>query len=312
MRRTKTVFGAVAAALMMAAGPASAAEIVGSNLAASANTGTPSPGTQVPGSQLGSVTLPIAASAAGVIVEIKVKHDVVAPNANATGGFSIVTVTPPNFTARTDAKLPDFTWTNGEAAGIRTFVPTPDAQGRAQGVPIAAGERLALRNVSGTAPFVTNNFAGHDFVSFTNQVSGTVVYNDFPFELLAQMRIEPDADHDGYGDETQDRCLGFAGPTCAPPCENATQVGTAGNDIILGTAGNDVIAAGAGDDVVRGLGGDDIICGGDGNDKLKGGAGKDALYGEAGRDKLNGGGAKDRCFGGADKDAIGCEKAKQN
>ena len=106
--------------------------------------------------------------------------------------------------------------------------------------------------------------------------------------------------------------LPVAAPVVVCNNANATQVGTAGNDIIFGTAGNDVISAGGGDDIVRGLGGDDIICGGDGNDRLKGGLGRDQLFGEAGRDKLNGGGAKDFCFGGPDRDALGCEKAKQN
>jgi hypothetical protein len=43
--------------------------------------------------------------------------------------------------------------------------------------------------------------------------------SDKPFELLLNADIEPDADADGWGDETQDNCPGSAGPVngCAPP-----------------------------------------------------------------------------------------------
>ena len=39
------------------------------------------------------------------------------------------------------------------------------------------------------------------------------------FELLVQATIEDDADVDGFGDETQDGCVGVAGPLggCPPP-----------------------------------------------------------------------------------------------
>lgn len=122
-------------------------------------------------------------------------------------------------------------------------------------------------------------------------------------ELLVNADIEPDADGDGLGDETQDVCLGVAGPACAP-CDQATKIGTSGDDVIIGTEGKDVIATGGGADVVFGLGGGDIICGGSGKDKLKGGAGNDKLYGNSGRDKLRGGAGKDACKGGAGDDSL--------
>src|SRR5690348_603771 len=55
--------------------------------------------------------------------------------------------------------------------------------------------------------------------------------------------------------------------------DNATIVGTNGDDVIRGTDGPDIILAGAGNDVIFGLGGDDKICGGDGNDRIDGGSG---------------------------------------
>jgi Ca2+-binding RTX toxin-like protein len=92
--------------------------------------------------------------------------------------------------------------------------------------------------------------------------------------------------------------------------QQATQVGTRGNDVISGTAARDVIAALEGNDSVSGLAGKDLICGGSGKDKLKGGAGSDKLLGQAGRDTLKGGGAKDVCKGGKGNDSGKCEVEK--
>jgi hypothetical protein len=92
--------------------------------------------------------------------------------------------------------------------------------------------------------------------------------------------------------------------------QQATQVGTRGNDVIAGTAARDVIAALEGNDSVSGLAGKDLICGGSGKDKLKGGAGSDKLLGQAGKDTLKGGGGKDVCKGGKGNDSGKCEVEK--
>jgi len=93
--------------------------------------------------------------------------------------------------------------------------------------------------------------------------------------------------------------------------EQATRVGTEGNDEITGTAGRDVIAGLGGSDEVRGLAGKDLICGGKGKDTLRGGKAKDRLYGQGGGDKLAGGGGKDTCVGGKKDDtAKKCEVEK--
>jgi Ca2+-binding RTX toxin-like protein len=123
--------------------------------------------------------------------------------------------------------------------------------------------------------------------------------------------LEPDADKDGFGDETQDECPSSANTqeSCRCAGRQATIVGTADGTKIKGTFGKDVIVALDGDDVVIGRGGNDILCGGDGRDELKGGDGKDKLFGDAGKDKLVGGGKSDTCNGGAAKDkSSGCEK----
>lgn len=310
MRRMTTLVSGVAAALLVAAAPARAAETVGSDLSGTPNFGAVGLFTYTQLVQPPGVLLPLTASVPGVLVEIRIKHLPV--TSDATGGFSILSGAASPFAARTSALLPNFAWANGDTGEIRSITPVPDASGHPRGVPIAAGERLAYRLVSAPAPPMFQTGSGTMGYHNSDHVSGSQPYLPAIDTILMQMRVEPDADRDGYGDETQDPCPFVAGLKCAPPCENATMVGTSGNDVIVGTPGNDVIATHGGDDVVRGLGGNDIICGGDGNDTLKGGAGADWLYGEAGRDKLKGARSADYCNGGLDKDkASRCEKATQ-
>ena len=118
--------------------------------------------------------------------------------------------------------------------------------------------------------------------------------------------LEPDADLDGFGDETQDKCLGQSGPNdgCPITCKGkpATIVGTSGDDRLSGTPAADVIVGVGGNDKLSGLAGNDVICGGDGKDTLKGGKGNDKLLGEAGKDTLKGGPGNDKLKGGPGKD----------
>ena len=64
-------------------------------------------------------------------------------------------------------------------------------------------------------------------------------------------------------------------PTCAG--QEATIVGTEGNDVLVGTDGPDVIVGLGGDDTIRGGEGDDVLCGDDGADQLFGGPDDDHL-----------------------------------
>jgi Ca2+-binding RTX toxin-like protein len=102
-------------------------------------------------------------------------------------------------------------------------------------------------------------------------------------------------------------------PSAKPTCkgQQATIVGTEGNDVRSGTPGRDVMVGLGGNDSLSGLGGNDLICGGSGKDKLMGGAGSDTLLGQGGKDKLKGGGGKDLCKGGKGNDSASkCEVEK--
>jgi hypothetical protein len=62
---------------------------------------------------------------------------------------------------------------------------------------------------------------------FPDGATSTPDGNNDPIELLMQAVVEPDVDADGFGDETQDGCLGEAGPRggCPePPVAPNTQI----------------------------------------------------------------------------------------
>jgi Ca2+-binding RTX toxin-like protein len=86
--------------------------------------------------------------------------------------------------------------------------------------------------------------------------------------------------------------------------QQATHVGTSGNDTIVGTSGNDVIVALGGNDTVKSKGGADVICAGTGNDTVRAGSANDLVLGQGGKDFLLGQGAKDRINGGGGRDRI--------
>jgi uncharacterized repeat protein (TIGR01451 family) len=81
-----------------------------------------------------------------------------------------------------------------------------------------------------------------------------------------------------------------------------TILGLGGNDLVCAAAGNDVVKGAAGGDEVRTGGGDDLLKGGDGDDLLKAGGGADTLRGGAGKDSMRGGGGPDSCNGGPGRD----------
>ena len=91
-----------------------------------------------------------------------------------------------------------------------------------------------------------------------------------------------------------------------PPCggQEATIIGTDGDDIIIGTDGDDVIVGLGGNDIIYGLDGKDRICGGDGDDTIYGGQRLDKLWGDAGNDILRGEGGQDLLYGGAGNDSL--------
>jgi len=213
-------------------------------------------------------------------------------------------------------------------------------------VPVHAGDVLGL-NVSAGAPTACFFPASGDSVlqSATNTADGqeATYFSSMGYRANISATVEPDADQDGFGDETQDQCpsdatthrpcpilvcptaiattqgacpgppLQLEPPRRLPTCKgtSATIVGTPGNDVRRGTRRKDVIVGLGGNDELSGLAGNDLICGGAGRDLLRGGSGMDTLLGHNGKDTLKGGGGDDVCKGGKSADtASECEVEK--
>lgn len=103
------------------------------------------------------------------------------------------------------------------AAGLQTF---PSR------IPIGAGDRVGFDDdptVNGAIPLLYDNaFAACVTIQSPRlPLAGGAAFTpecNAQWEALIRGRVEPDADHDTFGDETQDRCPGRAGPNegCPP------------------------------------------------------------------------------------------------
>jgi len=86
--------------------------------------------------------------------------------------------------------------------------------------------------------------------------------------------------------------------------QNAGDVATEGNDVLVGLGNNDLFDGLGGNDTIYGLDGDDTLIGGGGDDILAGGNGKDYLDGGDGNDRLIEWGIFDTLMGGAGDDTL--------
>jgi Ca2+-binding RTX toxin-like protein len=186
----------------------------------------------------------------------------------------------------------------GQPPAVSTFdTRLPVAAGDYLGVDLAAGASVGYREPAGAQLPVFFPPLGD---GETRAPSGTGAD-----EGLVNADLEPDADGDGFGDETQDLCAKDATTQglCRGPCSNERR-GTEGPDTVTGTTAGDNLLALGGDDRVSGLAGDDCLFGGAGKDTMTADEGLDRLNGEAGPDSLNGGAGNDRMDGGADSDSL--------
>jgi RTX calcium-binding nonapeptide repeat (4 copies) len=191
-------------------------------------------------------------------------------------------------------------------------------------LPIPAGGYVALLPAKFTPqPFRDPQLPGSTYTQVNDGPEGSATdlggFTSLEGEPLYDADIEPDADHDGFGDISQDSCPtnpatrgACSAPLAVVPIskkstarcsgKRATVVGTSRADRLTGTPRGDVIAALAGDDTIKALGGNDLVCAGKGKDTVRGGPGRDRLLGEGGVDHLFGGPGLDKLLGGAGKD----------
>lgn len=190
-------------------------------------------------------------------------------------------------------------------------------------IPVRPGDRLGLSAPTDTVHLAYQTFNTADRFAFfppdSNPAPGTTVMQDGPpapgFKLDVLARVETDADLDGFGDDTQDRCPqsnatysacrvqgGLAAFPSCPASAGTVLRGSASADTLAGTASGDRIFAAGGNDTVDGRGGGDCIDLGSGNDRGQGGGGSDLLVGGSGNDTVSGGSGNDRLRPGSGND----------
>ncbi|MEA2346881.1 MAG: hypothetical protein QOG62_668 [Thermoleophilaceae bacterium] len=201
--------------LCLVAGPASAAQTIGSALTASPTNlicgGCDASGVQTV--KAAASPFPVSPSSDGVIVSLRLKHAFTNATPGDTFGIRLVTsLGGTTFGVRKPARALSTTFGTNVVSGVREIVPT-DAAGQPQGVTIHPNELMSVSE---------DNEPGHSGPALmsapqagaqTQLGLGIVdsVSFDYPIgsantELLVQATVEPDADGDEYGDETQDLC----------------------------------------------------------------------------------------------------------
>jgi hypothetical protein len=214
---------AATCACALFAGSAQASEIVGSTLTQDPNMGFVAPLTVVAEGQPAEnpAPNPLSPTSAGVITSVRIKHAGTSASPGSAGlrilgtDFT-VSFTDRNLTASSPVEASNFAWPASLPAGIFTFIPTAGGAGVVpKGIPIATDQRLGYAQITGPLPNIAqyHGFDGHNWFTlitdpFVNHASGSANYRTVfdSEEVLIQYTVEPDADLDGYGDDTQDAC----------------------------------------------------------------------------------------------------------
>jgi hypothetical protein len=126
----------------------------------------------------------------------------------------------------------------GRAAGTNQFtIAGESAVETASSIPlnsfparisVLAGDLIGIRPVTIGLPCIRGMAAGYSYSAFVmgNDIPpGTTATFNPPVanvQLDVAASLEPDADRDDFGDETQDRCLGVAGPMDGCPSNSFT------------------------------------------------------------------------------------------
>jgi hypothetical protein len=166
-------------------------------------------------------------------VRIRLKYQT---GGSATYGFRILTATgdPSKFTARpatASGAVENQPIPESKVVTELDFTPR-DGAGRAWGIPIAAGERLALYTSAAELFALANAPGARSQSTSGDHSSGSKTYSvvskglgGTEFELMLQGTVEPDADGDRYGDETQDNCPTVANDQSTNPCAASSPPG---------------------------------------------------------------------------------------
>jgi hypothetical protein len=190
----------------------------------------------------------IGAGSAGAATEIGTTFD---PGTSFCGNLLLQSVSPPTDTYAAPSAGVVTSWSYqassvpvqlqlkiGRAAGTNQFtivgesaVETASSSGPntfQTRIPVQAGDLIGLRPVSTGPPCIRGMSPGYSYSAYVmgNDLSpGTTATFNPPnpnVQMDVAANLEPDADTDGFGDETQDRCLGVPGPMEGCPSNTFT------------------------------------------------------------------------------------------
>lgn len=212
-----TALTALAAAGLAGSAPAQAATTIGSDLSANPNVRCAAVCTAVGmGQNTSEAPHDLIAPHDGVVVRFRIKHGVVsAPGASYS--FKVV-----SGTGSIPGDPATFTFVRG--TGAAAFNTAAGIDTRPVRLPISSLQRIAVSVSDGTPTDTSDDVAFQaSRVGYSlgerdgDHTSGSEEYTHHTgYELLVNADIEPDADRDGYGDETQDGCTSAAGPGACP------------------------------------------------------------------------------------------------
>ena len=218
-RRIPTAMAVAATALMALPASGMAAETFGSRFANSPNSGACSGLMTTPCSYVSFIHPAVGtgdpyaggAPSDGVIVKFRI-------NAYGSGG--------PGSPATVTFRVADITRDNDDSAQAKALATGPTVTVSGGGdtvqefparVPVKKGNHLGIDTSDANAVYASSG-SKFTYVYAPTLVDGAAARTSDAVteELLVGAVVEPDADKDGYGDETQDQCLGNGSDATAP------------------------------------------------------------------------------------------------
>lgn len=219
--KSKAPFLVALAFLLIAPATSSGATTIGSNL------------TAAPASVFGcgsgctymALALPPASTAAGGLS---------APTSGVVVRWRIRSGAAPHMTSLRVLRPAGGTSWTGVAESATVTVPASATSTFDTRLPITAGDRIGVDTDTAMNAQATTAGAQGAYWTPALGTSATLPYSGMqtPRELLVNADIEPDADGDGYGDETQDLCPGDA--TLHAACPRTLTVKVKGRGLVTG------------------------------------------------------------------------------
>src|SRR5262245_9513862 len=108
-----------------------------------------------------------------------------------------------------------------DGSELKTIPASSGLHNFATRIPVNAGDIIGIRSTTGECALETNNPADtydrHSGIATAVGAPGNYLFDLSGWIVDISATLEPDADNDGFGDESQDQCLGQAGTSNGCP-----------------------------------------------------------------------------------------------